>query len=525
MKTNKDEFFVGTFVTTPETSINPSKEKNKQCLPETVIKDIAFKNKKVKVVEGNKLFILKDRGHCCASMFGVNGSNNTVDGEVFLDLQVGYELDDKSFKCLFYSNRDTFTSDNVLDTIKDVEQRKKGRVYGKFNNDEYTKLLFKKRFDKDNNNFVFNTNKDSDEWKDYEVDGYGNLCYVTSKGENLYEIIKNKQQHLRDLVREIVQQHKDELMKICEKDDWTDKSVQARKARKELAEKREELGKKLTNKYIPKQPNINSLNRSFYNDKSNTIDDYKIDIYPDFRIVIHNIRTCIVSYNFKYDRFLCVNGGNNCLHNELDLIPKDGKDYINIKRMIVDFRPTPFDKYRELTNEQIKQILNMSVNEIKSKDIRVIDEQGVNNIIPVEQFIDKYCKDDKLKEKAKQLIKGSINNNKLQEQQPNEQHENSQQSNITKEEAREYIDNYINNAASQEQTSLVDCIKELQKYDDGRDFLRNCHCNIALRARAKREHQVFLTYDKILNTDPVSVNELVSMDNVNSWNMCGCSCC
>ena len=390
MKTNKDEFFVGTFVTTPKTYINPYKEKNNQGLAETVIKYIAFKDKKVKVVEGNKLFILKDRGHCCASMFGVNGSNNTVDGEVFLNLQVGYELDDKSFKCLLYSNKDPFTSNNLLDTIKDVEQRKKKCFYGKFNNDEYTKLLFKDKFDKKKNEFVFNTDKGSDDWQEYYWDGRGNLCYITSKDENLYEIIKNKQQHLRDLVREIAKQHKDTLMKICKKKDYSQESVKARK----------ELSEELTNKYIPKQPNINSLNRSFYNDKLNTIDDYKIGISDDFQIRIQNICTCIVSYNFKDDRFLRVHGGYNCLHNELDLIPKDGKDYINIKRMIVDFR-----KGRKQIDKCMMDILNMTINEIKADDIRVIDEQGVSKIISVEQFIDKYCIDDKLKEEAKQLIK------------------------------------------------------------------------------------------------------------------------
>ena len=132
---------------------------------------------------------------------------------------------------------------------------------------------------------------------------------------------------------------------------------------------------------------------------------------------------------------------------------------------------------------------------------------------------------DHSKEEAKQLINDSINNNTVKEQQQNELQENSQQPDITKAEAREYIDNYINNATSPKQTSLVDCIKELQKYDDGREFLSNCHCNIALRARAKREHQVFLTYEKILNNNPANVNELVSINDVHSWNMCGCSCC
>ena len=405
MKTNKDEFFVGMFVQTPKTSINPYKEKQNQGFSEKVTKDVAFKDEEVKVVEGNKLFILKDRGHRCASMFGVNCSNNTVDGKVFLDFQVGYELDDKSFKCLLYSNKDPFTSNNLLDTIKDVEKRQKKCFYGKFDNDKYTKLLFKGPFDKDNNDFLFNTNKDSEDWRYYYDDGVGNLCYITSKGENLYEIIKNKQQYLRNLVREIVQQHKDELMKICGEDDWTDKSSKARK----------ELNEKLTNKYIPKQHNNNSLNSSFYNDESNTIDDYKIAIYPDFKIEIYNISKCIVRYNFKDDRFLCVNGGNNCLHNELDLIPKDGKDYINIKRMIVDFRSInkiiyesgkpPRKKGREQIDKCMMDIVNMTINEIKADDIRVIDEQGVSEIIPVKQFIDKYCTDNKLKEKANQLIK------------------------------------------------------------------------------------------------------------------------
>ena len=411
MKTNKDEFFVGMFVQTPKTSINPYKEKQNQGFSEKVTKDVAFKDEEVKVVEGNKLFILQDRGHCCASMFGVNGSNNTVDGKVFLDLQVGYELDDKSFKCLLYSSKDPSTSNNLLDTIKDVEKRQKKCVYGKFNNDEYTKLLFTGQFDKRKNKFEFDP-KNRNDWLDYVIDESGNLCYITSKGGNLYEIIKNKQQYLRNLVREIVQQHKDELMKICGEDDWTDKSSKARK----------ELNEKLTNKYIPKQHNNNSLNSSFYNDESNTIDDYKIAIYPDFQIEIYNISKCIVRYNFKDDRFLCVNGGNNCLHNELDLIPKDGKDYINIKRMIVDFR-----QGREQIDNCMMDIVNMTINEIKAKDIRVIDEQGVSNIIPVEQFIDKYCTNDKLKEKAKQFIKNSIGNNIPQEQQPEEQQENSQQ--------------------------------------------------------------------------------------------------
>lgn len=404
MKTNKDEFFVGTFVKTPKTVINPYKEKKNQGLEEEVIKDVAFKDEEVKVVEGNKLFILKDRGHCCASMFGVNGSNNTVDGDVFMGLQVGYELDDKSFKCLLYSSKDPFTSNNLLDTIKDVEQNKKECVYGKFNNDEYTKLLFKGNFDKRNNAFVFNTDKGSDDLENYYWDGYGNLCYITSKDENLYEIIKNKQQHLRDLIREIAKQHKDTLTKICGEDDYSQTSLKAR----------EELSKELTNKYIPKQSNINSLNRSFYNDELNTIDDYKIHIRADFKIGIENICTRIVLYNFKDDRFLCVNSGNNCYHNELDLIPKGGKDYINIKRMIVDFRQVK-RKGREQIDKCMEDILNMTINEIKADDIRVIDEQGVSKIISVEQFIDKYCTDNELKEKAKQLIKEKANENKEKE--------------------------------------------------------------------------------------------------------------
>ena len=96
---------------------------------------------------------------------------------------------------------------------------------------------------------------------------------------------------------------------------------------------------------------------------------------------------------------------------------------------------------------------------------------------------------------------------------------------ITKKDAKRLIEDYINNNRVQEKKPIVDCIKKLQKYDDGKEFLRNCHCNIALRARAKREHQVFLTYEKIQNENPANVNELVSMDNVKSWNMCGCSCC
>ena len=176
MKTNKDEFFVGMFVQTPKTSINPYKEKQNQGFSEKVTKDVAFKDEEVKVVEGNKLFILNDRGHCCASMFGVNGSNNTVDGEVFANLQVGYELDDKSFKCLLYSNKDPFTSNNLLDTIKDVEKRQKKCVYGKFNNDEYTKLLFTGQFDKRKNKFEFDP-KNRNDWLDYVIDESGNLWW------------------------------------------------------------------------------------------------------------------------------------------------------------------------------------------------------------------------------------------------------------------------------------------------------------------------------------------------------------
>lgn len=72
--------------------------------------------------------------------------------------------------------------------------------------------------------------------------------------------------------------------------------------------------------------------------------------------------------------------------------------------------------------------------------------------------------------------------------------------------------------------NIVENIKQLAQNENGKEFLRNCHCNIAFFAKAKREHQVFLTYEKILNTSPENVNELVSINDVHSWNMCGCSC-
>ena len=95
---------------------------------------------------------------------------------------------------------------------------------------------------------------------------------------------------------------------------------------------------------------------------------------------------------------------------------------------------------------------------------------------------------------------------------------------LTKKDAKRLIEDYINNGMVQEKKPLVDCIKKLQNYEDGKEFLCICHCNIALRARAKREHQVFLTYEKIQD-NPANVKELVSINDVHSWNMCGCSCC
>ena len=475
----KDEFFVGTFFNHLKTSINPKKEKDKSEAP---VGEVKFSNKNIKVVEENKLFILKDRGHCCASIFGVNCSNNSVDGEVFWEYQLGYELDEKSFKLLLYSNKDPYTSNNLLETIKDVEKRDKKCVYGKLKNDQYTKVLFKDEFDKDINEFKFNSDKDSVDWEDY-LDGYGNMCYITSKDENLYETIKNKKQQRRDLVRKIVDENKEKLMGC------------------KSSFERNQLAKDLTKKYIP-QEQKNSLDESFYNENNN-IDDYYITIDDDGKILIDNIATTVIKYDYQQNRFLNVNSGNNCLHSELDLMPKDGKDYIEIKRIIVDLRPH-HNASRMITNEQMGEILNMSINEIKSKDIRIIDKDGINQVMSMVDFINQYCKDEKLKNKYLPIA------NKIM-QLPDDFFQR-----------KDLVQKYIENGDNSE--SVIDDIKAISRCEDGKEFLRNCHCNIALRARAKREHQVFLTYEKIQD-NPANVNELVSMDNVKSWNMCGCSCC